>query len=395
MMKRWSVRSLLVLISVVLGLAIGELALRAMDFSYYWSLYKRPDPQRGWAPRPGAVGWQRLEGQALVRINSAGFRDREHALQKPPATVRVAVLGDSFTAAVQVPMEETFWFVIEQQLQGCDALADRAVEVINFGVSGYSTAQELLTLRHRAWDYQPDIVLLAFFAGNDFTENLQALDDDPLRPYFVYQGEALVLDDAFLQSDDYRSKDAWYGRLALGLLDRSRLFQAMDRATDLARVWFQQRQSARPEDAPAQEPGVDNRIYKEPQDPDWAASWRVTEGLLKAMNREVIDQGARFLTVTLSTGAQVHPNPLFREKFKQTLGVDHLFYPDQRLRALGEREGFPVLNLAPSLQFQATWRGMWLHGFENKFLGAGHWNRLGHQLAGGMMADFLCREGFF
>jgi len=70
-----------------------------------------------------------------------------------------------------VPVENTFWAVMEDRLKGCNAFAGKQIEVLNFGVSGYGTAQELLSLRQDVWDYQPDMVLLAVTTGNDISDN--------------------------------------------------------------------------------------------------------------------------------------------------------------------------------------------------------------------------------
>jgi hypothetical protein len=385
--KRWiGLLSVVVLACVALA-GIAELALRATGFSYYWSLYREPDPVTGWRPRPGSEAWQRIEGEALVSINAAGFRDREHTREKPADTFRIAVLGDSFTAAVQVPLEETYWRLLEGRLAGCPALGERHPEVLSLSVSGYSTAQELLTLRRRAWDYAPDLVLLAFFQGNDLNENLRALNDDPLRPYFVLRDGALVLDDAFLASPEYRSATAWPGRLRRALLAHSRLAQAADRALDL---WALRAHRQPPADGELREPGVDNRIYRAPQDPAWAATWEVTEALLAQMHREVQAHDARFAVATLSTGAQVHPNPAARAAFAEAVGADDLYYVERRIQVVGQREGFPVMSLAPELGYSAAMFGVMLHGFENSVQGAGHWNAEGHAMAADLIAEALC-----
>ncbi|HVT18767.1 MAG TPA: hypothetical protein VHQ90_21610 [Thermoanaerobaculia bacterium] len=52
-------------------------------------------------------------------------------------------------------------------------------------MAGYGTAQELLTLRHEVWRYAPDLVLLAFYTGNDVRNNERRLEQDPSRPYFI------------------------------------------------------------------------------------------------------------------------------------------------------------------------------------------------------------------
>ena len=56
-----------------------------------------------------AEGWHRSEGEAYIRINSRGLRDREHSSEPAPQTFRVAVIGDSFTAGLHVDLEEIYW----------------------------------------------------------------------------------------------------------------------------------------------------------------------------------------------------------------------------------------------------------------------------------------------
>src|SRR5437763_13084370 len=168
-LRTWRRRLLLVLFGVVFGLALVEIGLRLIGFSY--PEFYGADARRGYSLRPGMEGWYRKEGESYVRINSDGLRDREHAKAKPPNTIRIAVLGDSFVEALQVPYEQSFCAMLEQQLNSCPAAAGRKFEVINFGVSGYGTAQELITQRNNVWQYSPDIVLLAVTTNNDITDN--------------------------------------------------------------------------------------------------------------------------------------------------------------------------------------------------------------------------------
>ena len=162
-----------------------------------------PDPYCGTRLRSGFEGWWRKEGAAYIRINRYGFRHGERAPAKPPGTWRVAVLGDSFIEAFQVPDEQTFCAQLERRLQDCAFLADRRVEVLNFGVSGYGTAQELLMLRHYVWQYEPDLVVLAVFPGNDLRNNSAELEPYQVRPFYHLQSGELVLDDSFRQHPDY------------------------------------------------------------------------------------------------------------------------------------------------------------------------------------------------
>ncbi|TLY25583.1 MAG: hypothetical protein E6K63_13770, partial [Nitrospirae bacterium] len=140
------------------------------------------------------------------------------------------------------------------------------------------------------------------------------------------------------------------------------------------------------------EAGLDSMVYREPRDPVWKEAWEVTEGLVVHMRDEVKEKGAEFLVVTASTGPQVHPDVAVRQSFAKRLGVAHLFYADLRIRDLGERRDFAVLNLAPLFQTYAEQHRVFLHGFENSVLGTGHWNKEGHRLAGELIASKLCSD---
>src|SRR4029077_3371555 len=113
-------------------------------------------------------------------------------------------LGDSYPEAFPVPVEEAFWSIMEKKLQECGAFGGRRVEVINFGVSGYGTAQELLTLREHVWQYTPDIVMLTVTTNNDISDNLRALKKTDEIPYFIYREGRLTLDDSFQESHGFR-----------------------------------------------------------------------------------------------------------------------------------------------------------------------------------------------
>src|SRR5262245_11300165 len=85
----------------------GEAALRLAHIEHDVRLYTG-DPHLGWKLRPGAEGFVMNETRQYVRINRAGFRDREREIQKAAHTIRIAVLGNSWTEALQVPLGGTF-----------------------------------------------------------------------------------------------------------------------------------------------------------------------------------------------------------------------------------------------------------------------------------------------
>jgi len=405
-------RVAVVFASLVVGLLIFELFLRAAGYTY--PIFYEPDAVRGYRLQPDREGWQTKEGRAYVRVNGDGLRDREHAKEKPAGTLRVAVLGDSYAEAAQVEREEAFWAVLERRLAECRALAGRRVEVINFGVSGYGTAQELLTLREKVWDYSPDVVLLAVTTNNDQIDNHRALKDSDEMPYFVLRGEELVLDNSFRDSKAFRRRTAWHGRLGRWLHARLRFVQAVHQAQTavksklaarrarLAAEEEEQKRRAATTPAPhdgdagappataAAEPDMVNLVYLEPRNETWREAWRVTERLIVEMRREVEARGARFVVATLSNPIQVYPEASLRAAFMRRIGAEgDLFYPERRVAALGQREGISVVTLAPDLQAHADAHKVFLHGFPGD-LGNGHWNRDGHRLAGELLSEKLC-----
>jgi len=372
---------LMVLAAAFFGLLLCEVVLRLMGYSF--PPFYKMDGITGAALRPNAEGWWTREGRSYIRINSQGLRDREHTKVKPANTVRIAVLGDSFSEAFQLPMENAFWAVAEAKLQACHAMRGHTVEAINFGVSGYGTAQELLTLRSKVWDYDPDIVLLAMTTRNDVGDNSRVFKQSDDIPYFVLSNGRLLLDDSFRHTRMYRLRGSTLYDAVRWVRARSRVVQAVNGAAYAVSVWLQRRSDQ----------GRSSRLadYQEPRDPAWRDAWAVTEALIVLMRDEVEEKHAKFFVVTLTGPVQIDPDPKVRQEAMRKSDINDFFYPDLRVKALGERESIPVLVLAPGMQSFAERNRVHLHGFGH-FLGGGHWNELGHRVAGERISDWLCER---
>jgi lysophospholipase L1-like esterase len=411
------VRVAVVLASVVFALAVSEVFLRATGYSY--QTFYRPDDALGYTLEPGAEGWHKKEGRSYVRVNSDGLRDREYARRKPTGTLRIAVLGDSYAEALQVAEEDGFTSVVERRLAGCPGAAGRAVEVVNFGVSGYSTAQELLTLRRKVWAYEPDVVLLMVTTNNDVTDNVRAFKEADDIPYMTLSGDGLALDNSFRESTKFRFRTSVLARAGRWLYSNLRFVHAVQQARHTFKARLAQRRdrqlaeaerarreaAAREGQPPAAPPGVApaqggppaiarsdlaNMVYVEPPDEGWRGAWRLMERLLVEMRREVEARGARFVVVTGSNPIQVYPDPAARAAFLARLGPGaDLLYPDRRFAEFGRREGLTVFTLAPELQAHADRERVFLHGWAGD-LGNGHWNEEGHRLVGELLAQKLC-----
>jgi lysophospholipase L1-like esterase len=94
--------------------------------------------------------WMRTQ----VRHNHYDYRGGEFDEEKPAGVYRVAVMGDSFTYGNGVREDQRF-----SNLVGA-ALADRHVEVLNFGFPGNNWPEHVRTLERRVLRLRPDFVLL-------------------------------------------------------------------------------------------------------------------------------------------------------------------------------------------------------------------------------------------
>jgi lysophospholipase L1-like esterase len=124
------------------------------------------DPIRGTRLSAGYDGW--FAG-VPVKINALGFRDdRSYSLAKPAGTFRVLVLGDSVTFGHGALWETTYPYLLEQRLR--EWRPDVNWQVWNLGVPGYNTSQELAYLEDVGSRFDPDLVIVGFYA-NDLVDN--------------------------------------------------------------------------------------------------------------------------------------------------------------------------------------------------------------------------------
>jgi lysophospholipase L1-like esterase len=128
------------------------------------------DPDLRYVYLPNQKGWI---DDGFVTINSLGFRGAEVASPKPPGRFRTVVLGDSLTVGYGVSDGETYAAQLERLLH--ERFPARQLDVVNLGVTGYSTRQEVALLSRHLPSLQPDLVLVGFYT-NDLPD---ALEDEP------------------------------------------------------------------------------------------------------------------------------------------------------------------------------------------------------------------------
>lgn len=150
-------RLLLLAASLVVGLAAGEAFVRAAGVvpparppAEVAIVHHYTDPNGAVRMVPGWEGW--LSG-APVSLNADGFRDRRHPRRPPAGVRRWVALGDSYTMGDGVAAEETWPKRLE-------ALMDRT-EVVNCGISGTNTRNQVAALPSILGRFRPHGVLLA------------------------------------------------------------------------------------------------------------------------------------------------------------------------------------------------------------------------------------------
>jgi len=155
-------------------------------FLYIQNFFCQYHPLMGWVNKPNYhdVVTVTRDFTFPVTHNSRGLRGSEHGYERVPGKYRILILGDSFAWGFGVRDNEVFSQVLE-------SLAPN-VEVINMGVSGYGTDQELLLYTEEGYKYKPDLVVLAFFS-NDLDEISSTISYGYPKPFFLLDSQPLTV----------------------------------------------------------------------------------------------------------------------------------------------------------------------------------------------------------
>lgn len=367
-------RLLLVLASLVLVVAVMEAGLRLV-VRFPPPLF-RADPVLGTTFRPdfdGNVFVEESGRNVRLRFNSLGFRDREWTVDKPEGTRRIAVIGDSMIASIATDVDDTLARRLERLLE--DDPAGVRYEVMNFGVSGSSTAQELKLYESLVRRYRPDVVVCAFCVWNDLADNDNRLTASGNRVYFE-------LDDG----GDLRElpRSGGKSRASNWLNDHSRLY-----------VWQKHLTAKLKDRTTAAGGGVPpSKMIFCPEPPERIErAWRLTEALLARFVDAVRDDGGTFVLAMMPSADQVYRerwDAVSSQAAKAGIRLD-ADAPKRRLEEFCRRQdvGFvPIVDAFRDFAARGTVAATdeWLH-----FGASGHFNEAGNRVAAEALADRLLR----
>jgi hypothetical protein len=312
-------------------------------------------------------------------LNSRSFRTREYEPGPAGDVFRVVALGDSFTfASGALPHEDHWTTLVEEGLGG---LSDHPVEVLRLGVPDTGPLFQLRLWQVEASKLEPDVVVMAFFVGNDFID---------------HQGDCEV----FGGGDRGLS-----GRLAsVSTLYRAarNLRRVWGAEGDTAGGWISGDQTASGEPIPGYREAFDPRrptfsrerfvaieaqrmalCLRSEEEAFRRLADRAT-GVVIDLATEVGQAGARFVVMVIPDQYQVDQTLI--EEILSSRGTrreDYDFDRPQRvlIRTL-EAAGIEVLDLLPI--FLRASSGDELYRPQDT-----HWNRRGNEVAAESLADFL------
>jgi hypothetical protein len=331
----------LVIASLGAGLLAGEVLLRVafdpsrvLDGDALWEYeWRHRQAARGSAQRPqysfdtfdAELGWRPAASfqSAEVRTNSQGIRaDRDFSLEPEAGISRIVLIGDSFTWGEEVSNDETFAARLEHHLGDWD--------VINLGVHGYGTDQQLLRLRRDGFPFEPNVVLLAFYEENLY-RNVVSFRDYA-KPRFRVQNDQLILENTPVPTpEEVLAREQRLPRSFLWVVARRLL-----RKTAVAWGW-----------------GLDA-----------SEAWMVTQAILDAAKRETEDREAEFVLMYIPYSGFRRPGPV-----------------EPLLTDWARETGTAYVNLRERfLEMPAT---------DQDRLYDGHWTPYGNERVAMLMAEFL------
>ncbi len=339
------------------------------------------DPDLGFRARayfrtePGFVG----EGDDGTITNQFGFNDRDYPLMKSPGVFRIVVVGDSFGWAGG--LKANYTALLEEKFAARDG--SHKVEVVNTGYPGTHTGEQLAMLKKFGLQYNPDLVVLGFFAGNDF------LDANPNRKRVVVNG--------CLYDINTRHEMRSFG---YPIIPHSRLWVFLNQRYENHRLITQSRKEAAEWAATTGRPtptkNLPREVFFQVEKSGLAFFKRETSTQIFRANIEHIFQsltemdnllrarGIKFVVAIYPDVIQVSPNRF--DEVVKTFGLNREDYdlnlPQQLLTNFLATKQIPYIDLTEQFKVEEQKRELYL-------LNDPHWNKAGNELAADILFQYL------
>ena len=390
------------------GLFIGiALALIALGGEAYFRLTKPFMDQVYYAEFVPGVGLllkpntevrttNRLDFWTVSRSNRLGFLDREPP-PGPAAGCPVAVIGDSFVEARQVPLDDKFHIRLEEMAAA--QLPHLNLTAAAFGKGATGQVEQLAFYDRYARPLRPRLLVLVF-VDNDVWNNhpvmhaiRRARDPQHLPTFSVARRPDGTL--------ALRPPDPDYGKFGLPSPPRpspSWTDRALDEAGKIS--WFARWLKAKKENLFPPNHWETARSFRADelrQRPQYAAILADAAGLSWQMERDLAEQFARgYLSPIYAEALEYTAFALaqFRERAARdgagivilashNLKVDGTTDLFDRIKEMAAAQGIPFIDQSDYILRQGAKLpdAQWRHNF--------HWNEQGHQWAAGALLEWL------
>lgn len=395
-LKRIIANLSLALLSIILMLVVLEIGLRLtigrrVDYDQVYWVYH---PLLGLAHPPDLnvkIPFQEHpRGYFDLITNNQGLReDLDTRYERTPGVYRILVTGDSHTDGT-VFNAETYANQLEAQLQ----VDGFQAEVLNGGVASYNTLQELLWYHLLGRPYQPDLLIVGVYAGNDLGE-LQ--DFDQVK---VQDDDSVLIDGKLLEPKPLSLGDrfsTWLNHQMLTTIVRGAILNLRYQSAPDPR-------SAAHHTCRGCYWQSLNQIYKFYRgEYDWQATLERFDGVMQEFSRLTQKNNTQLVVVVIPTKRQVEGLQADAERYQKAAGQLQLpaeliaappTFDDQayqEILRLCQENGIPTLGLLPDLQQAFQENGQQALYYVTDW----HLNPDGQQAVGQAIARYLETQAFF
>ncbi len=317
-----------------------EAGVRALNM--HEPLIWAPDAKFGWKPIACAKRLYTDEGHGLVEISSHGYRDRERQTTKNTDTVRVGVFGDSQTEAIQVHLEETYHY----QLQEMFTNNKQNIEVLNFGVTGYSPTQVLLTIQQEMEKYDLDVIVVSLFLDNDVSGSIAELSVSTTGTPFIVPGKNPI---EFDYTQAVESHQSFFQEPKYSIRKHSGLY----------RFIFKIKNSLTQCGENCQVKPIPTRyeLYLDNPDEIWNKAWSVFDQTLVEIKRLVESHNRPLLFLSIPAGQTVSPaawENIVEQHPDMADQIWNLAAAEQRLASFCQQHSIPLIQPYQSFKEKAA-----------------------------------------
>lgn len=370
---------------LILPLLTLEILLIILEPHLFKGLYQY-DPDLGFKVRPYANG-----------NNQFGFNDRDYPLVKEPGKYRALIVSDSFNWAGG--QNGNYTALLEQKLESY--YGQHRVDIINAGYPGTHTVEQLAMLKKYGLQYNPDLVVLGFFAGNDFR------DADPHR-------KRIIVNDLYVDID--RRKELII--LGYPIIGKSRLLLFVEQKYKIWQELRRAKQEAKKSkvsllfaDASGGGFSQNNEPEKSPGILSQEAFLQVEKSRLKFCKREDLERGKRDENINYILNGISEMKALLNSKeieFVVAIYPDEYQVSDRLFQEIMQRfdldpedyivncqqliliryleaNGIPYIDMLAKFRKEHNNRPLYL-------LREPHWNSAGNQLAAEILFDYLVEK---